>query len=225
MLFRTAFLEGIRSGAITVAFRRWRRPTVRAGGTLMTAVGQLHIRSVEPVTLAQISAADARRAGYPSKAALLEELALRPEGEVFRIELGALRADPRIALRETPATTNEELSLLRSRLQRLDAASSDGPWTIATLQVLRDKPGVRAGDLCDIVGQEKMRFKLNVRKLKNLGLTESLGTGYRLSPRGEAVLGFLASGRYQPALIDSAVRDTRPPGAHQSPSLRVRPHQ
>jgi hypothetical protein len=29
---------------------------------------------------------------------------------------------------------------------------------------------------------------LNVRKLKHLGLTESLGTGYRLSPRGEALL-------------------------------------
>jgi hypothetical protein len=193
MLFRAEFLEGIRRGAITLAFRRWRRPTVRTGGTLMTAVGQLHIRSVEPVTLAQISTGDARRAGYASKAALLEELARRPEGDVFRIELGALRPDPRIALRETPATTNEELSLLRSRLQRLDAASSDGPWTLATLRVLRDKPGVRAGDLCDIVGQEKMRFKLNVRKLKNLGLTDSLGTGYRLSPRGEAVLGFLVT--------------------------------
>jgi hypothetical protein len=31
-------------------------------------------------------------------------------------------------------------------------------------------------------------FKLNVRKLKELGLTESLDIGYRLSPRGEAVM-------------------------------------
>ena len=29
-------------------------------------------------------------------------------------------------------------------------------------------------------------FKRNVRKLKELGLTESLEVGYRLSPRGEA---------------------------------------
>jgi len=38
------------------------------------------------------------------------------------------------------------------------------------------------------VGLEKEAFKLNVRKLKNLGLTESLGTGYRISPRGRSVL-------------------------------------
>jgi hypothetical protein len=37
-------------------------------------------------------------------------------------------------------------------------------------------------------GLDTHAFKLNVRKLKNLGLTESLGTGYRLSPRGAAVL-------------------------------------
>ena len=38
------------------------------------------------------------------------------------------------------------------------------------------------------LGQEKRRFKLDVRKLKELGLTESLPVGYRLSPRGHAVL-------------------------------------
>ena len=38
------------------------------------------------------------------------------------------------------------------------------------------------------LGQEKRRFKLYVRKLKELGLTESLPVGYRLSPRGHAVL-------------------------------------
>jgi hypothetical protein len=31
----------------------------------------------------------------------------------------------------------------------------------------------------------KQRFKTNVRKLKELGLTESLEVGYRLSPRGK----------------------------------------
>ena len=50
------------------------------------------------------------------------------------------------------------------------------------------EPGVRAGDLATRVGQEKEKFKRDVRKLKNLGLTESLETGYRLSPRGRRVL-------------------------------------
>jgi hypothetical protein len=59
------------------------------------------------------------------------------------------------------------------------------------LEALRSHPEVRAGDVCCLVGQEKEKFKLNVRKLKNLGLTESLGTGYRLSPRGESLLDYL----------------------------------
>jgi hypothetical protein len=43
------------------------------------------------------------------------------------------------------------------------------------------------GELCGLTGQEKARFKQNVRKLKHPGLTENLDTGYRLSPRGRAL--------------------------------------
>ena len=39
-----------------------------------------------------------------------------------------------------------------------------------------------------------MPFKLNVRKLKALGLTESLEVGYRLSPRGKSLLHRLREG-------------------------------
>jgi hypothetical protein len=187
MLFRKASLDGIRTGAVTLAFRRWRRPSVRAGGTLLTAVGQLGIASVDPVAVDSISAADARRAGYESREALLAELRRRPEGEVYRIGLGALRPDPRMALRDKRASTDEEQSL-RRQLERWDARAVDGPWTLRTLEVLGAHPGVRAADLCGLVGQEKARFKLNVRKLKRLGLTESLETGYRLSRRGAALL-------------------------------------
>jgi hypothetical protein len=35
-------------------------------------------------------------------------------------------------------------------------------------------------------------FKRRVRQLKELGLTESLETGYRLSPHGERVLSHLS---------------------------------
>lgn len=54
--------------------------------------------------------------------------------------------------------------------------------------MIRDHPAVRAADLCRLVGQERDRFKPDVRKLKNLGLTISLEIGYRLSPRGETYL-------------------------------------
>lgn len=193
MLFRNETLEGIRTGAITLAFRRWRRPSVRAGGTLLTAIGQLSIESVELVAINQISAADARRAGYESKQALLGELRFRTDGNIYRIHLGELRPDPRIALREVRPVTEAEFDELRARLSRLDQRASDGAWTLRTLETLETHPGVRAGDLCGLVGQERERFKGNVRKLKNLGLTESLGTGYRLSPRGGAFIRILRS--------------------------------
>jgi hypothetical protein len=77
---------------------------------------------------------------------------------------------------------------LRVRLERLDARAAGGPWMRRTLELIRDHPGVRAGDLCGKVKMEMPPFKVNVRKLKALGLTESLEVGYRLSPRGHAWL-------------------------------------
>ena len=56
------------------------------------------------------------------------------------------------------------------------------------LQTIAARPGVRAADLAASFGRETQPFKLDVRKLKNLGLTLSLEVGYRLSPRGEAYL-------------------------------------
>jgi hypothetical protein len=186
MLFREKFLHGIRDGTITLAFRNWRRPSVRTGGTLLTPVGELSIASVTRIEPSQIPEADARRAGYESLDELLAELHRRAEGEVFRIELGPLRPDPRIALRES-TPTDAAIRGVQERLHRLDLRAAE-PWTFSTLEVIGNHPGVRAGDLCGLVSQEKAPFKLNVRKLKTLGLTESLETGYRLSPLGVAVL-------------------------------------
>lgn len=188
MLFKRAFLDGIVSGDITVAFRRWTRPTVRAGGTLKTAVGVLAIETVERVAAEAITEAEARRAGYPSRQALMAELDARDQGEIYRIELRLAGPDPRIALRERADLSGEELAALRKTLVRLDSASPAGPWTLAVLRLIDRNPGVRAGDLAPQVLQERAPFKVNVRKLKGLGLTESLDTGYRLSPRGRALL-------------------------------------
>ncbi|MEO1002518.1 MAG: hypothetical protein AAFX65_05330 [Cyanobacteria bacterium J06638_7] len=188
MLFRKEFLEGIRAGVVTLAFRRWRRPSVREGGTLLTPVGQLCIKSVDLVALNQISEHDAQRAGYKSRQVLLHELQGRSDGEIYRIELGLLGQDPRVALRQTALATAAEVEALRGRLIRLDLRAPEGAWTFRALEAIQSHPGVRAGDLCILVGQRKEPFKLNVRKLKNLGLTESLGIGYRLSPRGQALL-------------------------------------
>ncbi|MGZ4770275.1 MAG: hypothetical protein ACXVLX_16570, partial [Ilumatobacteraceae bacterium] len=55
-------------------------------------------------------------------------------------------------------------------------------------QLIDRYPGIVSTTLARHAEQDRASFKLNVRKLKELGLTESLDIGYRLSPRGEAVL-------------------------------------
>ena len=195
MLFRLRSLEGIRAGEITLAFRRWDRPRARAGGRQRTAVGELAIDSVEPVDRAAISAEDAARAGHDSLDELFAELDARGDAQIWRIELHWAGEDPRRTLRERADLDEGERDALRSRLDRLDAASRHGPWTRTTLELIAARPETRAEDLAASIGREKLPFKRDVRKLKELGLTESLLVGYRISPRGRALLDWLGPSR------------------------------
>ena len=95
-------------------------------------------------------------------------------------------ADPRVQLRETIPGLAEAESIA-NRLARLDR-SVQVPWTRSILRALADHPGLRSTELAEEVHVQPDELKRKVRKLKNLGLTISLGTGYRISPRGEAVL-------------------------------------
>jgi hypothetical protein len=186
MLFNLRALEGIAAGEIDLAFRRWKRPTVKAGGTLRTRAGVLSIDSVEPISQRGISAEDVGRAGFSSRAELLRSL--RPEGRLYRIEFHRIGDDPRAALRQRSEITEEERAELDARLERMDRSRGE-PWTRRLLEVIADRPKTLAADLATTLGMEKLPFKRDVRKLKELGLTESLLVGYRLSPRGRAYLG------------------------------------
>jgi nucleotide-binding universal stress UspA family protein len=187
MLFRAATLDAIAAGEVTIAFRRWTRPTVKAGGTLVTRVGVLAIDALDVVDPATITADDARRAGHPSPADVLRMLAQKADGDVFRVTFHVAGTDPRIALRDADDLGPDDVATLTRRLGRLDARPS-GAWTERVLRLIGANEAVRAGDLADELGMERLAFKADVRKLKALGLTESLGTGYRLSPRGQAWL-------------------------------------
>ena len=188
MLIKRAVLERIAAGEIDLQFRRWRRPTVRAGGTLRTAVGMLDITEVERTTLAAITVDEAHRAGYPTKKSLVDELRSRSEGNVYRIGVRAGGADPLITLRESADLTPDDITELDDRLSRLDGVSPTGPWTHSYLDLIGKQPHVRAEDLAAGLGIDKPPFKANVRKLKALGLTISHSPGYELSPRGQAYL-------------------------------------
>jgi hypothetical protein len=191
MLLRRSILDGIRSGSITLAFRRWRRPTVRTGGTLRTAIGELQIDSVDAIALDDVTPAEAKQAGYASLDSLKEELQ-RFDGQVYRIAFGTVSIDRRLELRRLKPAA-EEMEAILAKLANMDRRAPR-PWTAATLRLIDQQPGVRAGDLADQLGMERLPFKANVRKLKEFGLTISLEIGYELSTRGRVVLQALATG-------------------------------
>ena len=187
MLFEQRLRDGIHDGSITVAFRRWRRTQVVAGGRYRTGIDIVEVISVDVVDPAQIADADARLAGYPDAAAARADLRAGPDVPTFRIRLRRIdEPDPRAVLAATDDLTEADVAEIQRRLERLDKASPRGPWTRATLAAIADRPGTAAPILAESFGLETVVFKRNVRSLKALGLTYSLRIGYQLSPRGEA---------------------------------------
>jgi hypothetical protein len=186
VLIRRITLDAIAAGTVTAVFRRWDRARARPGGTQRTPVGVLEFTAVEAVDLAALTEQDAHAAGFADLPALL---AAQPgDGQLYRIRLRVAGPDPRVELRSRARLDAEERAELAKRLDRLDRASRTGPWTATVLDLIARDPGTRAPDLAARLGRETLPFKRDVRKLKELGLTESLPVGYRLSPRGEAYL-------------------------------------
>jgi hypothetical protein len=183
MLFRSHVLRGIAEGRVTLAFRRWRRPPPAAGSTLRSPVGVLSIDHVAVVEAGDITAEDICRTGM-SRDEL--QASLDGDGRLLRIEFRVTGADPRLALREElpgPAA----IEAVAARLSRIDAGSGK-PWTLNFLRLIAERPATVSHVLAKAVGMEVLAFKIRVRRLKELGLTKSLAVGYRLSPRGRAVL-------------------------------------
>jgi len=169
-------LDGIVEGRVTLAFRRWDRPHAKPGALHRTPVGLIAIDAVDVVRLDSITAA-----------------------QVYRMQLRYAGADPRIALRADAALSDADLAAIHARLGRLDQAGRQGPWTRDVLELIAANPARRAPDLAAIRGLPTRPFKTDVRKLKELGLTESLDVGYRISPRGRAYLDRTADTGVTPA--------------------------
>ena len=203
MLLPQRIAQGVRDGTITAAFRRWEQPRVRPGGTQLTAAGVVRFDAVtEIVDLGSLTEADARSAGFADLAGLLTVLqgggrrglrGGRGGERIFRVALSWVGEDPRVALREQRPDA-AELAALTAAVARLDAGRRTGPWTRRILEWIRDNPGTVSTVLAEELGRELRPMKADIRKLKALGLTESLRVGYRLSPRGEAYLDSLDGG-------------------------------
>lgn len=186
MLFTNGTLEGIAAGKVTVAFRRWKTAQVKVGTKLRTAIGLVEVLTVDEVDPSEIQPSDVAAAGFNNRAELDGWLDDRP-GRLFRVELRQAGPDPRVALRNDDDLDDGAADRILSRLARMDRAAGE-PWTRATLELIASRPGEVSTELAAELGVPRDLFKRRVRRLKELGLTESLEVGYRLSPRGRAVL-------------------------------------
>ncbi|HEY3337522.1 MAG TPA: hypothetical protein VGK18_03390 [Propionicimonas sp.] len=211
MLLPARIAEGVRQGSITLAYRRWEQPRVRAGGTQLTSAGIVGFDAVDEVTdPTTITDVDARAAGFPDGDALRAYLARTAPEErtgagrpsvsrragpraskggdrIFRVRLSWVGEDPRVQLR-TAVPDAAELATITAAVAKLDAGKRSGPWTRPILEWIRDNPGVISTELAALLGRDVPPMKADIRRLKALGLTESLRIGYRLSPRGAAYL-------------------------------------
>jgi len=193
--FEQRLRDGIHSGVVVVAFRRWKRSQVVPGGRYRTGIDMVEVESVDVVEPSSVDAAQAREAGYASVGELLGDLRGDPSLPVYRIRLRRIdEPDPRDELARAAALTEADVAAITSRLARMDRSGSRGPWTGAVLALIADQPGTVSTVLAEAIGWERQDFKLHVRRLKELGLTLSLDVGYRLSPRGESYLNYLRTG-------------------------------
>jgi hypothetical protein len=72
VIFSRELRDDVLAGEITVSFRLWKRPKVKAGGRYPVGPGSglIEVDSIELVPSAGISDADVRRAGEPDRDAL-----------------------------------------------------------------------------------------------------------------------------------------------------------
>lgn len=192
MLFQRRFHERIRSGEIRCTVRIWQRSHVKVGGRYALGGGAIVVDQIHETGVDDITAALARRCGFASLADLLKTAKHGPGERVFVIDFhydgkAGARPEP-----ETGAVSTEEIAKLVQRLEAMDRRSQIGAWTLTTLRAIEARPGVLAAKLARSLGRPRDEFKRDVRKLKILGLTFSLEIGYRLTPKGEALLASLS---------------------------------
>jgi hypothetical protein len=190
LLFKKPFHEGLVNGTITVTFRRWEKPHVRAGGRYRChPIGVLEVEDVRSVTVGTIGADDAKKAGFPSLEDLLAYLGelgpLDDSTAVYRVALHHGGDGDRVALALVDTLTAEDVRDISAKLAKLDGKK---PWTRKTLSLIENHPRVAASKLAPKLGRETPDFKANVVKLKKLGLTQSFEVGYEIAPRGRAYL-------------------------------------
>ncbi len=190
LLFKKPFHAGLTSGEITLTFRRWQKAHVRQGGRYRChPIGVLLVDAVSLVTTKSVTASDAKRAGFDSRVALIDYLLelgpLDETTEIWRVELRHVGDGDRVEFAMVDALTEADIAAIRARLASFDARVR---WTKKTLAIISEHPRVAASQLAKKLKRETLELKVDIRKLKKLGLTQSFEVGYEISPRGRAYL-------------------------------------
>jgi hypothetical protein len=88
--FSKELRDDVIAGDITVSFRLWQRPKVKAGGRYPIGPMQFEVDSIELIPFSAITAADLRRSGEPDLATLRKRAAhagpVHDETLLYRIE-------------------------------------------------------------------------------------------------------------------------------------------
>jgi hypothetical protein len=184
LLFQKRFHAGLVDGSVRLTFRRWDKPHVRAGGRYRChPIGVLEVDAITKVRVRDITEPDAVACGFATRAELLEYMGdVLPQTEVWRIELHHGGDGDRVEIALDDKLTPDDIAAIANKLDKM------GPWTRETMRLIDKHPRIAASKLAAKLGRETLPFKVDVRKLKKLGLTQSFEVGYELSPRGRAFL-------------------------------------
>ena len=95
MEFSPGLRPAVLAGEITVSFRLWSRPQVKAGGRYRIRGGEIEVESVDLIPFALIDEADLRRSGEDSIESLRRRAAhagpIHDDTAVYRVQFHVVR--------------------------------------------------------------------------------------------------------------------------------------
>jgi hypothetical protein len=196
MLFAEKELEGVRTGRITVAFRKWDEPQVDSGQVYEDPeLGIIKVLDVSSVRLRRVSASDARAAGADTLFDFFERFRNHnpdcnlDDAQVFRVRFQYVGGMPK-----TPKPPTMGLVMAVSkRLEDIDRRARTGGWTMAYLEVLGSRVGISSNELIHELDETPNRLKKRLAKLRQQNLVTRSTEGYALTTLGGLVLRFLSS--------------------------------
>lgn len=98
MEFSKELRDDVLSGDITVSFRLWRRPKVKAGGRYPVGPGYIEVDAVELMPFSAITATDLRRSGELDRETLRRRAAhagpIAADTLLYRVEFHVVPGEP-----------------------------------------------------------------------------------------------------------------------------------